>query len=303
MPVMTWLARERELRFGGRILAVVTIAGFLAAPASAAPQLASNWTGDLPPAARSEVAAAEDHYPNMYKRFGVSLGMAALGNFNSQVSVGTDVLIGASIDLEDTLGIDESDFVGRFDTFFAFNPRHRIDFSIFDISRSGTRSIGEDLDFGEVVIPAGEVDTTFNTMVVKLAYRYNFVADTRTAIGFSAGLHTMGIDLGLDSTVGSVSESFDVTAPLPVIGLHGEYALSERWKILASSELFQIDIGYFSGYLQDNRLAIEHDLFEHMGWGVSLNGFQMGADMEDGPLRADVKYAYQGLIVYLRGYM
>lgn len=303
MQLMTGNARALGLCFGLRGMAALTVAGLLALPASAAQQLASSWTGDLPTAARSEVAAAEDHYPNMYRRFGVSLGMAALGNFNSQVSVGTDVLVGASIDLEDTLGISESDFVGRFDTFYAFNPRHRIDFSIFDINRSGTRSIGEDLDFGEVVIPAGEVDTSFNTMVVKLAYRYNFVADTRTAIGFSAGLHTMGIDLGLDSTVGSVSESFDVTAPLPVIGLHGEYALSERWKILASTELFQIDIGYFSGYLQDSRLAIEHDLFDHMGWGVSLNGFQMGADMEDGPLRAEIEYAYQGLIVYLRGYL
>jgi len=302
MPVMNHSARAPRGTRGLRGLAALAAAGLLALPAAAAPQLASAWTGELPAAARAELAA-DEAYPNMYRRFGLSLGMAALGNFNSQVSVGTDVLVGASIDLEDTLGIDESDFVGRLDSFYAFNSRHRIDFGIFDISRSGTRTIGQDLNFGEVVIPAGEVDTTFNTMVIKLAYRYNFVADVRTAIGFSAGLHTMGIDLGLDSTVGSVSESFDVTAPLPVIGLHGEYALSERWKILASSELFQIDIGYFSGYLQDNRLAIEHDLFDHMGWGVSLNGFQMGADMESGPLRAEIEYAYQGLIVYLRGYL
>lgn len=278
-------------------------AGFLVSSMPAAQQVASTWTGELPAAARSEVKPAEDHYPNMYRRFGASAGMAALGNFNSEVSVGTDVLIGASLDLEDTLGIGESDFIGRFDTYYSFSPRHRIDLSLFDINRSGTRTVGNDFQFGEVVIPAGEVATTFNTMVLKLAYRYNFVADVRTAIGFSAGFHTMGIDLGLDSTVGSVSESFDVTAPLPVIGLHGEYALSERWKILSSIELFQIDIGYFSGYLQDSRLAIEHDTFDHFGWGVSLNGFQMGADMEEGPLNAEIEYAYQGLIVYLRGFL
>lgn len=302
MPAMDWPRPTLKSRLGIRGLAALTAAGLLALPASAAPQLASSWTGDLPVAVRSEVAA-DEHYPNMYRRFGASLGMALLGNFNSQVSVGTDFLVGASLDLEDTLGIGESDFIGRLDSHWAFSPRHRIDFSLFDINRSGTRTVGEDIDFGEVVIPAGEVDTTFNTMVLKLSYRYNFVADTRTAIGFSAGFHTMGIDLGLDSTSGSVEESFDVTAPLPVIGLHGEYALSERWKILSSIELFQIDIGYFSGYLQDSRLAIEHDTFEHVGWGVSLNGFRMGADMEDGPLTAEIEYAYQGVIIYLRGYL
>lgn len=287
-----------------RLALALAVGGLQSAALQAAPQFgATAWTGDVPAAGRSELATAEEHYPNMYRRFGISAGMAALGNFNTEISVGTDFLIGASIDLEDTLGIGESDFVGRLDTYWSFSPRHRIDLSLFDIKRSGTRITGEDLQVGDVVIPAGEVNTTFNTTVLKLAYRYNFVADTRTAIGFSAGFHTMGIDFGIDSTIGSAEESFDVTAPLPVIGLHGEYALSERWKLLASMELFQIDIGYFSGYLQDNRLALEHDLFDHFGWGVSLNGFSMGADMEDGPLTADVEYAYQGLIVYLRGYM
>jgi hypothetical protein len=304
IPDMASSARAHSSAVSFRsLMAALAASGFLVSTAQSAQQVTTAWTGDLPAAVRTEVRAAEENYPNMYQRFGASLGMAALGNFNSEMSVGTDVLIGASLDLEDTLGLGESDFIGRFDSFYAFSPRHRIDFSLFDINRSGSRTVGKDFQFGEVVIPAGEVDTTFSTMVMKLAYRYNFVADVRTAIGFSAGFHTMGIDLGLDSTVGSVSESFDVTAPLPVIGLHGEYALSERWKILSSIEMFQIDIGYFSGYLQDSRLALEHDTFDHFGWGVSLNGFRMGADMEEGPLNAEVEYAYQGLIVYLRGYL
>jgi hypothetical protein len=205
--------------------------------------------------------------------------------------------------MEDFLGLDDSNFIGRLDAFYAFSRRHRVDISVFDISRDGTRTVAEDLQIGNVVIPAGEVDTSLDTLIIKAAYRYNFVADTRTAIGASLGLHTMGIDLALESPEFEVSESFRATAPLPVIGLHGEYALSERWKLLASMELFQVDLGFAQGFVGDNRLAIEHDLFDHVGWGLAINGFRLDAEIVDSPQTADLEYAYQGVLLYLRGYL
>ena len=75
------------------------------------------------------------------------------------------------------------------------------------------------------------------------------------------------------------------------------------WKLLASTELFQIDLGFAQGFVSDNRLAIEHDLFDHAGWGLALNAFTLDAEIEDSPLTADIEYAYQGLLLYLRFYL
>jgi len=256
-----------------------------------------------PPAQETHDAAPIGNYPNMYRRMGVSLGAAFYSHFDSSAQVDTSTSVGTTLDLEDFLGLDDHNVVGRLDGFYAFSPRHRIDVSVYDIDREGQRAIDEDIQVGSVVIPAGEVDTRLQTLIVKAAYRYNFVADTRTAIGASIGLHTMGIDLAVKSTDFDVSEEFRVTAPLPVIGLHGEYALSEHWKLLGSTELFQIDLGYAQGFLADNRIAIEHDLFDHFGWGLAYNGFQLDAKVEDSPLVTDLEYSYQGLFVYLRAYL
>jgi len=256
-----------------------------------------------PAATDGQEGAPIGNYPNMYRRFGLSAGAAFYSNFDTTIRVDTDYLVGAVLDMEDFLGLDDNNLVARLDAFYAFSPRHRIDLGVYNISRDGTKYVGEDLQVGQVVIPAGDVDTSLDTLIVKLAYRYNFVADTRTAIGASFGLHTMGIDLALNSPEFEVSESFRATAPLPVFGLHGEYALSERWKLLASTELFQIDLGFAQGFVADNRLALEHDLFEHFGWGLAFNGFQLDGEFEDSPLTADLEYAYQGLLLYLRGYL
>lgn len=239
----------------------------------------------------------------MYRRFEASLGMTAFGHFNSAVRVDSEFLVGANLDLEDLLGLDESTSAARLDASYAFSPRHRVDLSIFDIQRDGSSTIGKDVQVGEVLIPAGDVATAFDTLVVKGVYRYNFVADARTAIGASIGLYTMGIRFAMDSQDFNLSESLRVTAPLPVIGLHGEYALSEKWKLLASTEFFQLHLSNFDGFMADAQLALEHDLFDHLGWGVSLNNFILNAAVENSPLSADVEYAYQGIFVYLRGYL
>lgn len=239
----------------------------------------------------------------MYRRMGLNLGAAFYNNFDSSVQIDTSTSVGAILDIEDFLGVDDNAAVARVDAFYAFSRRHRVDLSVYDIDRDGRRAIDEDIQVGSVVIPAGEVDTSLETLIVKAAYRYNFVADPRTAIGASFGLHTMGIDLRIRSEDFQVSEEFRATAPLPVVGLHGEYALSERWKLLGSAELFQIDLGYAQGFLADNRIAIEHDLFDHFGWGLAFNGFRLDAEVEDSPLVTDLEYAYQGVFLYLRAYL
>ena len=243
-------------------------------------------------------------YATLSRRFELKIGGGLYSNFDTALTVSSDVLVGAKLDLEDTLGIDDSKGVLRVDANYAFNPRHELRLGAFDLNRSGTRTIGEDLEIGEEVLPGGStVDTEFGTTIVKLAYLYNFVADHRTMIGVSGGLHTMRINTAFKTQSGSVEESFKATAPLPVLGLHAEYALSRKWRMLGSIEFFQIDIAEFGGRLTDTQIAFEHDLFDHVGWGVAYNGFNMDADFEgDGPLSADLVYQYQGVLLYLRCY-
>jgi len=244
----------------------------------------------------------ERYSPNIYRKFGISGGVAAYDKFTTSMSVSGDVA-GAMVDFEDLLGIDESTTIARFDGHYSFNRRHRVDFSYYDIRRNGTRSIDEDIEFGDVVIPAGSVDSFFNTQIFKLAYRYNFVADTRTVIGASFGAHVMGIDAGISNDSFAVEETFRVAAPLPLIGMHGSYALSDTWSLNASIEFLQFDIDAYRGFISDSRLTIEHDTFEHFGWGLGFNGFKIDGNIEgDGDLEADLEYGYQGLMLYLRGY-
>lgn len=249
-------------------------------------------------------AATLEPYANLYRTFGLSIGGAAYENFDTTLRVDSDSLVGAVVDLEDTLGVDDSSAVLRADAFYNFDQFHGIGLGYYDIRRSGTRTLAEDITFGDRTFLAGSsVDTEFNTKVLKLAYRYNFVADHRTKIGASAGFHTMEIQTSLNASTLSVDESFRATVPLPVFGMYWEYSLSPSWKLLSSVEVLQLDIGYARGYLSDTRLSLEHDLFEHFGWGFGYNGFKLDATIEgEGRLTGRVEYDFQGLMLFVRCY-
>jgi len=243
-------------------------------------------------------------YKNLYREFGLSIGGAAYQNFDSVLRVDSDSLVGAVLDLEDTLGVDDAATVLRVDAFYNFNQSHGLGLGYYDIRRSGSRVLDEDVTFGDRTFLAGSrVDTEFNTKVLKLAYRYNFVTDYRTKIGTSIGFHTMGIQTSLNAATLSVDESFRATVPLPVLGLYFEYALSQTWKLLSSVEVLQVDVGYARGYLSDTRLNLEHDLFENFGWGIGYNAFRLDATMEgEDRLTGRVQYDFQGLMLFARCY-
>jgi len=259
--------------------------------------------------APAAVSAAEEepedpYSENLYRRFSISGGFAGYANFDTTIRLNTEGLFGAILDLEDELDVDEESTIGRIDGHYAFHRAHRVDFSYYDIRRDGTSTLLEDSQIGEVLFPAGTtVDTSLDTLIFKVAYRYNFVADHRTTIGASLGIHWMSIDFDVEGPVASQEEDLDVDAPLPLLGLHWAYAFTSKWKLLAGTEVLRFDVGEYRGLVSDTRITIQHDTFEHFGWGIGYNGFAIDAHFEDeDDLDADLEYGYQGLMLYLRAY-
>jgi len=265
----------------------------------ASPELA-HWYQSSAPATDDYWVDSEGYYKVLYRRFSLSLGAAAYAKFNTNMQISGAAGVGTNLDMEDLLGLDDSSLVARIDAHYAFNRRHWLMASYYDINRDGTKTIPDDIQVGDVTIPAGSVDSRFDTAIIKLAYRYNFVDDLRTVIGASFGFHVMSLDTAISSNSVDVSESFKVTAPLPLIGLHGAYALGRKWKLAASAEFLQFDVGDYQGLITDTRLTLEHDTFKNFGWGIGFNGFQADAEIQDGDLDGDIEYGYQGLMLYVR---
>ena len=250
-----------------------------------------------------------EHGP--WEKFGVNLGVF-VSAIDSNVRIGTGV--GVDLDVEQLLGLDSDTSVFRIDALWRFsdNRRHRVDLSWFSFRRNGTRTVGEDFtiedpDGNEITIGAGsEVSAFFNLDIYQVAYSYSFFQDDRADLAIQGGAYIMPIDVGIKVT-GLVDDegSQRFTAPLPVLGLRMDFAITPNWFIRTGSQVFYIEYEQFKGSLVSVKGAVEYVPWKHFGVGLGFDTFalELEAEGQEWPeldLRGDVRFKYTGVQLYLR---
>jgi hypothetical protein len=257
------------------------------------------------------VWAADGDPDHPWEKAGVSLG-AFFSALDGNLRIGAG--LGVDIDLEDALALDGGATVLRADALWRFsdNRRHRLDLTWFSYRRSGSRTLVEDItienDAGnQITIDAGtSVDANFDLDIYELAYTYSFFQDDRIDLAVGVGLYVMPIDYGIRAT-GIVNEqgSGRFTAPLPVLGLRADVALTPRWFIRSGAQVFYLEYESFTGSVLEFRSALEYYPWQHVGIGLGFDtfGLRLQADEEDWPgvdLNGKVSFNYAGVQLYLR---
>ncbi len=238
----------------------------------------------------------------------IQVGTALFANFDTVLRLDSPILgVGVPIDFEDDLGFEDRANLFRLDLRYKLGRRHRFDISSFSITRRANLKLEKDIQIGDQIFPINlDVSVALTTNIYKGAYRYLFAMGDGWDVSASLGLHTFGLGLNISEYATTGRESSEnLTLPLPVVGLGGNYAFSESLRLGASAEIFGIKIDTFKGYLVDIRLSLDWDIWDHVGAGIGWNGFVMDLEIKDeilggDLLRGNFVYKYQGLLVYLR---
>jgi hypothetical protein len=243
----------------------------------------------------SFVAAEESH------KFSVSLGVF-VNDRESTTTVGVQGnRSGTEVDLEKDLDLERSDAVFRLDGYYRFNDVHRIDFSAFDLSRSSNKVLESDIDWAGVDYPAGTtVDSKLDLNIYKLAYTWSFLRRDKGYLGITGGLYIADMDLLIAVENAGEASGGGVTAPLPVIGLRGEYQFSEKWSLRASGEFFALEYDAFDGLLTDLYVGVDYQLFDNASIGVGLNSVHMDVGVGSSSLTGDLDWKYSGGLVFVK---
>jgi len=222
--------------------------------------------------------------------------------------------IGTSIKLESDLNLDRRDESATLDFFYRLRKKGRIGFSYMDFSRFGGGEVSKDFDFGDLDIKGSlgaVVDTSLDTNLAKVDYRYSFVNDGRTEAGISGGLAYVDISLRL-SGVGSVSvedgpvgkaefaEEVGVALPVPVFGLFINHGITSKLIFRIGAESFELSLSGKRGRVFTSFFLLEYYFSKHVGIGGGLVGIDMNYDdtsKEDKEFV--VEYRISGAALYL----
>jgi hypothetical protein len=233
-------------------------------------------------------------------------GSILLGAFitdrDTETRLDSDAGDGTDLDLEDDLGFETSTSVARFGGYYWFNERHRLDVSYFDLSRDASKRIEETINFGDKVFNINTVVTAENDLTIyKIDYTWAALSRDRGYLGLVGGLYIGEIGMSLSEPTLGTAESESVTAPLPVIGLRGEYAVGEHWTLRGAAQWFGITVDDVSGTLRDMYFGGDYAFGERTSVGLAYNLVSMGIEV-DKPRGFDgrVDWGYDGYLLYVK---
>lgn len=247
------------------------------------------------------LAWGQEDFPD---RFKINFGAFFVTNIDTTVSLAKTagaVGVGARVDFEDQLGLDDSESVGRVDGYYRFGKKSRIDFSYWKIDRSDVRTVTEDISIGDIDISINStVRTSFDTETLKVAYGFSFYNTPKVELGLLGGLHTTRMDLEIVDVTGAQSEQADGPLPLPVFGFYIRYNISPRWRFIANSQFFALSFEDAEGSLSDLRFNIEHQTWKNAGFGFGFNriAFNLESDNKSDDLRGTFDNVNDGFLMY-----
>jgi hypothetical protein len=211
-------------------------------------------------------------------------GSVSFGGFaavmDSTLSLGVNN-VGVNVNAEKLLGLNTEITVLRLNALYrpGESRRNQLDFTYAAYHRNGSAILGNDIQVGNVLLPAGAtLDTVFNFDIIRGDYTYAFLQDDRMRIAAGLGVYAVPLKYSLTSTTSSGKanvEAANITLPLPALALRADFLLIPKLYLTTSVDAMYLQYQDFKGSLYDVNLDLEYRPWKHLGFGVGYNSFSI----------------------------
>ena len=250
------------------------------------------------------------------EKFEIRLGAFLADDYDTSLRLDSRrYLLGSFIDFEDDLNLDSNKSVWRLDGFYRFNERHRMSFNIYSSRRDGDTRVDREFSLGNpdgflgIVIPVGaKVSSKMDYDLVKVGYDYSFVNRRKfeAMIGGGVNFRHLDVEIAYQVNVGERvrGNSFGAEewVPLPVVGMGGRWNFTDKLQVNVRFDLFYLQFDNYEGYYQEALLNLEHNTFEHFGFGLGINFGDLNLRGREDDVRGEFDSRTLGLVGYAKYY-
>lgn len=210
---------------------------------------------------------------------------------------------GVGVDFENTLGLSERSLTGVASFLWRISDRWRLEAEYFRLNRDATRTLEQDIEWNGGTINAGTtVNSSFDFFDARVSGGYSFYKTRDKELGVGLGLHMTGLKASIDAT-GTVTGDGegDVLAPLPVLSVYGNFALTDEWALRLRTDWFSLSYDDYSGDLLSGALDVIYQPWRHVGFGFGMRSFILDLEMENTDWRGRARVSFNGPTAYVIG--
>ena len=205
---------------------------------------------------------------------------------------------GDELDMESDLGLEDSDDLWQLDARLRFSKRFALEASYFEIGRSAQSTLSTTVDFGsETFFVNTDVETQFDTDILAASLRFSFIHNDYMELAGSLGAYWMTVDASIAVPAAPVpfSESADVGAPLPLIGMDFRYDfLPTKLALNVRARYFGIEIEDIDGSLTNFNIGLQYNVFDFFGVGLGYESFDFDVTSNNADFPGFLRFEYKG---------
>lgn len=218
---------------------------------------------------------------------------------------------GTELSLEDDLGLDANKTSFRFDGYWRFGRRGRIEWAYQYFGRSNEHTLNRRIEINDKVFDVGaSVNTSSSAHVAELYYSWSLLNTPEAEVALMLGASTFAnkwsvegtgfISGGGGSTAGSFQrEETDLVVPIPAVGASVRYTLLPGFMAHGRIKWMKANIDQYSGQMLDWRAGLDYYFTKNFGIGAvwSSTDIEIEKEMEKGNVAFN--YKYDGPLGYL----
>ncbi|HEY7112053.1 MAG TPA: hypothetical protein VIA45_03890 [Thermoanaerobaculia bacterium] len=256
-------------------------------------------------------APARAQFPgDVPETFRLRLG-GIFASLDTRGSLSTSNIPGAEIDLNNLLGQPDHKTTFRGDGYWNFAGRSYLDFGFLNFSTDATRTVSQDINFGDVTYTAGaQIASEDRQRYIYGAYRYEIFKTPSFHLGLSLGVSYTTLHATLTSSAGVIgpngpivgvttTREAEVNVPVPLIGAETEIQIAGPVSIGAWGRFFKANIDPYSGSMVDAMAHVDWYFVRNFGVGFGYEYNRINIEKTKDTQTTKLDFRYNGPRLYM----
>ena len=251
--------------------------------------------------------AQNDVHPLLTEKFSIDLG-AFFPQRTLTMSVDGPINSAAGdIDFEETIGLKKSDDVFSLNFGWRFGEKWMLGTQYFKSSGETGKFLQEDVEWNDITFGQGTgIVAGQEFQLIRTFFAREFKSSDKQEFGLGLGIHWLEIGAWIEGNAiingapaGFRRESVSAAAPLPNIGAFYLYSFSPKWVFRARLDWLSAKVGEYDGTLTNAAVGLNYQMFEHAGFGLSYNLFDLDMNVNKDGWHGNVNTRYEGAFVHV----
>jgi hypothetical protein len=231
----------------------------------------------------------------------VFLGAGAVwakSNVTANLNTGR-VGLGTFVDFENDVGLKKTNVIGQFAFRMHMSHRWVLEAEYFSLNRDGEMQLSRTIDWGDLNIPIdAAVRGSSNLEDLRVSVGYSFFRRKDKEIGIGLGAHVMSLDASL-GTRNLGSERASQSAPLPVLTMYAQFALTDRWLFRVRVDRLGLDTGEVDGSVFSSGTDFVYQPWRHFGMGLGYRDINLNVSSTGDSWRGKAQVRHSGPYLFL----